>query len=81
MDCAVPSNTLPPSAAGDIVTLFKFVFEEVDSEEFEVIGDIKDLLGDYALWNVESLMRDANFWFVLNGMPSLEKGLFRWMWK
>lgn len=37
----------------DIVTLFKFAFEEIDSEEFEGIGDkfegarkIKNLVGD-----------------------------------
>lgn len=33
---------------GDIVTLFKFVREKIDSEEFEGMGDIKKL-GDYAL--------------------------------
>ncbi|KAJ5492689.1 hypothetical protein N7539_001435 [Penicillium diatomitis] len=73
----------------DIVTLFKFVFEEIDSE-FEGIGDIngfegrgniKNLLGDYALWNLEILMRDADFQLVLDKMPSLKKGFFRWMWK
>ncbi|KAJ6087605.1 hypothetical protein N7467_006519 [Penicillium canescens] len=73
----------------DIVTLFKFAFEDIDSKEFEGIGDIKfegmgkikNLVGDYALWNLEILMRDVDFQLVLDKRPSLEKGLFRWMWK
>ncbi|KAJ5364928.1 uncharacterized protein N7496_010641 [Penicillium cataractarum] len=47
--------TLCEERTGDIVTLFKFAFENVDSEEFESIGDIKfegmgDIKGDYTIF-------------------------------
>ncbi|CAG8090665.1 unnamed protein product, partial [Penicillium nalgiovense] len=66
---------------GDIVILFKFVFEKIDSEETEGMGDIKKLVGDYVLWNLEILMRDMDFQLVLEKMPSLETAFFRRMWK
>ncbi|OQE07899.1 hypothetical protein PENFLA_c148G04038 [Penicillium flavigenum] len=66
---------------GDIVILFKFVFEKIDSEETEGMGDIKKLVGDYVLWNLEILMRDMDFQLVLKEMPSLETAFFRRMWK
>ncbi|KAJ5678481.1 uncharacterized protein N7477_004114 [Penicillium maclennaniae] len=81
--------TLCEERTGDIVTLFKFTFENVDSEEFESIGDIKfegmgdlkKLMGDYAMWNLEILMQDMDFQLVLDKMPSLANAFFRWMWK
>ncbi|KAJ5467323.1 hypothetical protein N7475_005075 [Penicillium sp. IBT 31633x] len=73
----------------DIVTLLKHVFKKFVSEDFECLGDIKfedmgdirKLVGDYALWNLEILMRDMDFQLLLENMPSLEKAFFRWMWK
>jgi hypothetical protein len=83
--------TLCEERTGDIVTLFKFAFEDVNSEEFESIGDIKfeyegmgdikKLMGDYLIWNLEILMRDMDFQLALDKMPSLENALFRWMWR
>lgn len=73
----------------DIVLLLKFAFENIDSEEFEIIQDIgfegmkdiRKLVRDYTLWNLEILMRDIDFQLLLNKMPCLEKDLFRGMWK
>jgi hypothetical protein len=76
---------------GDILTLFKFTFEKLDFGELEGIrgirvedmgdmGDIKKLVGDYAMWNLEILMRDMDFQLVLDKVPFLEKAFFRWMW-
>jgi hypothetical protein len=40
----------------DIVHLLKFVFK--DSEYME---NMQDILRDYAVWNIETLMQDTNF--------------------
>jgi hypothetical protein len=54
----------------------KFIFEESDSED---VGNIKIMLRDYTLWNVETLMQDVDFQHLLDRVPSLEKAIFRIM--
>ncbi|KAL4801660.1 hypothetical protein BDV18DRAFT_148488 [Aspergillus unguis] len=68
--------TLFDERTGDIVQLLKFVFE--DSEYIE---NMHDILQDYAAWNVETLMQDADFQQLLDRVPSLQKAIFRLMWK
>lgn len=67
----------------------KFASEKIDSGELEGMrdvrvedmGDNKKLAGDYAMWNLEILMRDMDFQLVLDKIPVLGKLSFRWMWK
>jgi hypothetical protein len=68
--------TLFDERTGDIVQLLKFVFE--DSEYME---NMQDILRDYAVWNVETLMQDADFQQLLDRVPPLEKAIFHSMWK
>ncbi|KAL4780136.1 hypothetical protein BJX76DRAFT_60436 [Aspergillus varians] len=68
--------TLFEERTGDIVRLLKFVFEES-----EYMENMRDILRDYAVWNVEILMQDADFQELLNRVPSLEKAIFHSMWK
>ncbi|KAL4936308.1 hypothetical protein BDV06DRAFT_228024 [Aspergillus oleicola] len=67
--------TLSEDRTGDIVSLLRFVF--VESEQMR---DIQKLLCDYATWNVEVLMHDAEFQKFLDAVPSFEKVIFRSMW-
>ena len=67
--------TLFEERTGDIVRLMKFVFEENEG-----MHDVRDALVHYAVWNVEILMRDADFRQLLDRVPSLEKAIFRAMW-
>ena len=60
---------------GDIVKLLRFVFEEI-----EYIESLRVVLRDYTAWNVEILMRDADFQQLLDKVPSLERAIFRSMW-
>nr|XP_001393306.2 hypothetical protein ANI_1_2602074 [Aspergillus niger CBS 513.88] len=60
----------------DIVALLRFVFEES-----ECIEDVQTVLQHYIVWNVEILMRDADFRQLLDRVPTLEKAVFRSMWK
>lgn len=69
------SFTLFEDRTGDIVKLMKFVFEENEG-----MHDVRDTLVHYAAWNVEILMRDADFRQLLDRVPSLEKAIFRAMW-
>lgn len=55
--------------------LLKFVFEEN-----EYMYELKVVLVDYAAWNVEILMRDADFRQLLDRVPSLETAIFRLIW-
>ncbi|KAB8228288.1 uncharacterized protein BDW43DRAFT_304009 [Aspergillus alliaceus] len=50
------SFTLFEELTGDIVKLLKFVFEEN-----EYMHEMQDVLVDYVAWNVEILVRDADF--------------------
>jgi hypothetical protein len=68
--------TLFMERTGDIVQLLKFAFEES-----EHIDDMQQILRDYAVSNVEILMQDADFRKLLDRVPSLEKSIFRSMWK
>jgi hypothetical protein len=68
--------TLFDERTGDIVQLLSFVFE--DSEYME---NMQDILQEYAVWNVEILIQDADFQQLLDRVPSLEKAIFRSMWK
>jgi hypothetical protein len=43
--------------------------------------NMQDILRDYAVWNLEILMQDAEFDQLLDRVPSLEKAIFRSMWK
>ena len=42
---------------------------------------MKVLLQHYAVWNVEVMMQDTDFSKLLERIPSLEKAVFRSMWK
>lgn len=66
--------TLFDERSGDIVQLLSFG----DSEYME---NMQDILQEYAVWNVEILMQDADFQRLLDRVPSLEKAIFRSMWK
>lgn len=55
------------------MALMKFIFEETDGED---MGNMDTVLRDYALWNVETLMQDVDFRYLLDRVPSLEKGIF-----
>jgi hypothetical protein len=59
---------------GDIIKLLKFIFKE---NEYKY--ELKVVLVDYAAWNVEILMQDADFQQLLDWVPSLEKAIFRAM--
>jgi hypothetical protein len=72
---SLASFTLCEERTGDIIELLKFVFEE---NEYKY--ELKVVLVDYAAWNVEILMRDADFRQLLDRVPSLEKAIFRAMW-
>ncbi|KAK9576872.1 hypothetical protein HCH54_001474 [Aspergillus fumigatus] len=72
---SLASFTLCEERTGDIVELLKFVFEEN-----EYMYKLKVVLVDYAAWNVEILMRDADFRQLLSRVPSLETAIFRAMW-
>ncbi|RHZ60736.1 uncharacterized protein CDV56_106670 [Aspergillus thermomutatus] len=72
---SLASFTLFEERTGDIVKLQKFVFE--GNEDMD---DMRDMLVHYAVWNVEILMRDADFRQLLDRVPSLEKAIFRAMW-
>jgi hypothetical protein len=72
---SLASFTLCEERTGDIVKLLKFVFEEIED-----ISDMQDVLVHYAAWNVEILMRDADFRQLLDRVPSLETAIFRLMW-
>jgi hypothetical protein len=72
---SLASFTLFEERTGDIVKLLKFVFEEKEN-----MHDMRDVLVHYAAWNVEILMRDADFRQLLDQVPSLEKAIFRAMW-
>ncbi|KAF7164506.1 hypothetical protein CNMCM6106_001024 [Aspergillus hiratsukae] len=72
---SLASFTLFEERTGDIVKLLKFVFEEN-----EYMHEMQDVLVDYAAWNVEILMPDADFRQLLNRVPSLETAIFRSMW-
>jgi hypothetical protein len=67
--------TLFEERTGDIVQLLKFVFE--DSEYME---NLENILRDYMVWNVEILMRNADFKSFLERNSSLEQTVFRSMW-
>ncbi|RHZ45040.1 uncharacterized protein CDV56_100457 [Aspergillus thermomutatus] len=58
---SLASFTLFDERTGDIVRLLKFVFEES-----EYMQNMQDMLVDYAAWNVEILMRDADFQQLLD---------------
>ncbi|KAJ6163864.1 hypothetical protein N7497_003843, partial [Penicillium chrysogenum] len=68
--------TLFEERTGDIVQLLVFVFE--DSEYME---QLEVMLRDYMVWNVETLMRDADFKSFLGRNLSLEQTDFRSMWE
>ncbi|KAJ6112293.1 hypothetical protein N7523_002115 [Penicillium sp. IBT 18751x] len=68
--------TLFEERTGDIVQLLEFVFE--DSEYME---SLEDMLQDYIVWNVEMMMRNADFKSFLERNSSLEQTVFRSMWK
>lgn len=72
---SLTSFTLCEERTGDIVELLKFVFEENEN-----MYELKVVLVDYAAWNVEILMRDADFRQLLDRVPSLERAIFRAMW-
>ncbi|KAH2790290.1 hypothetical protein KXW39_002482 [Aspergillus fumigatus] len=72
---SLASLTLCEEQTGDIVKLLKFVFEEIED-----INDMQDVLVHYAAWNVEILMRDADFRQLLDRVPSLETAIFRLIW-
>ncbi|EAL90936.1 uncharacterized protein AFUA_1G16080 [Aspergillus fumigatus Af293] len=72
---SLASFTLCEERTGDIVELLKFVFEEN-----EYMYELKVVLVDYAAWNVEILMRDADFRQLLSRVPFLEMAIFRAMW-
>lgn len=69
--------TLVDERTGDIVKLIQFAF--VGSEKN--MPDIKTMLRDYALWNAEVMMRNVDFLQLLDKVPSLEKAMFRSMWR
>jgi hypothetical protein len=71
---SLASFTLFEERTGDIVKLLKFVFEENED-----MHDMRDVLIHYAAWNVEILMRDADFPKLIDRVPSLEKAIFRAM--
>ena len=68
--------TLFEERTGDIVQLLVFVFE--DSEYME---QLEVMMRDYMVWNVETLMRDADFKSFLGRNLSLEQTDFRSMWE
>jgi hypothetical protein len=73
---SLASFTLFEERTGDIVRLLRFIFEES-----EYMENMQDILRDYAVWNLEILMQDAEFDQLLDRVPSLEKAIFRSMWK
>lgn len=68
--------TLFEERTGDIIQLLVFVFEDI-----EYMGTLKIMLRDYMVWNVEILMRNADFKSFLGRNLSLEQTVFRSMWK
>jgi hypothetical protein len=50
-------------------------------EDSEYMENMQDILRDYAAWNVEILMQNADFQRLLNRVPPLEKAIFRSMWE
>lgn len=70
--------TLCEEQTGDVVTPMRFIFEECDNEH---VGNIKIMSQDYTLWNVERLMQNVDFQHLLDRVLSLEKAIFRMMWK
>ncbi|KAJ5202168.1 hypothetical protein N7449_004247 [Penicillium cf. viridicatum] len=68
--------TLFEERTGDIVQLLVFVFEDS-----EYIRNLEVMLRDYMVWNVEILMRNADFKSFLARNLSLEQTVFRSMWK
>ncbi|EDP50806.1 hypothetical protein AFUB_071470 [Aspergillus fumigatus A1163] len=63
---SLASFTLCEERTGDIVELLKFVFEEN-----EYMYELKVVLVDYAAWNVEILMQDADFRQLLDRLCQL----------
>jgi hypothetical protein len=47
----------------------------------DVVISMHSVLRDYIVWNVEIMMQDAGFQKLLERNPSLEKEVFRSMWK
>lgn len=68
--------TVSEERTRDIVSLLRFIF--VESEQMQ---DVEKVMSDYAVWNVEVLMHDAEFHTLLDALPLLEKTIFRSMWK
>lgn len=68
--------TLFEERTGDIVQLLVFVFEDS-----EYMRNLEVMLRDYMVWNVEILMRNADFKSFLARNLSLEQTVFRSMWK
>lgn len=67
--------TLFEERTGDIVQLLIFDFEESES-----IKNLENMLRDYMIWNVEILMRNADFKRFLDRNSLLEQTVFRSMW-
>lgn len=68
--------TLFEERVDDIVQLLVFTFEES-----EHLVNLENMLRDYMVWNVEVLMRNADFKSFLERNSSLEQTVFRSMWK
>ncbi|KAB8227898.1 uncharacterized protein BDW43DRAFT_304288 [Aspergillus alliaceus] len=73
---SLASFTLFEERTGDIIRLLSFVFEE--SEDMK---NMQDMLLDYAAWNIEILLWDADFPQLLERIPLLENTIFRSMWR
>jgi hypothetical protein len=68
--------TLFKERTGNIVQLLVFIFK--DSEYIE---NLEIMLREYMVWNVEILMRNADFKSFLGRNLSLEQTIFRLMWE
>jgi hypothetical protein len=68
--------TLFEERLGDIVQLLVFVFEDS-----QYMGNLEKMLQDYMVWNMETLMRNADFESFLGRKLSLEQTVFRLMWE
>jgi hypothetical protein len=68
--------TLFKKRTGDIVQLLVFIFKDS-----EYIGNLEVMLRDYMVWNVQILMRNADFKSFLGRNLSLEQTVFRSMWE
>ncbi|KAJ5982694.1 hypothetical protein N7451_012794 [Penicillium sp. IBT 35674x] len=68
--------TLYSERTGDIVQLLEFVFEGAVYMEC-----LETLLRDYIVWNLDMMMRNADFQRFLARNPSLEHRIFFSMWE